>query len=771
MTQVFLSYSRQDAAEVSRLRNDLMVRGIDVWWDGNILPGQDWKHEVREAMKRSSAVILCLSARSQQRTKSYIYTEALDAIAAYRQRRPGEIFIIPVRLSSCEIPSIEIDDTRTLDRLHVVDLFPANRWERGIRRLVESIGQISPEGSPSAEPVDLPTPLPQPLKPLHVPRAPSQEGQASHDVFLCFSSKDAAIGSEMCEALEHYGICCWRATRDIVPGKRYTEQIIDAIVSSRALVLIFSSHSNTSQHVIREVEKAVRQKIAIIPFRVEDVPPTKDMDYLISISQWIDALTPPLSDHYTVLARTLQGILHQRSDLIPDPLPMGRRSPSLGPVVGVCVAVAAIASLVLFIVLRLRPPTSPAVQAPAELSKVAPALDKTPHAPGEGDVERSLKPSASPPPAKIALETSVKSETLPATTGVAASSASKPQLQQQVAKPAQKDPVPTAVPVAREGSKDAIALEHLKQGSHLLESQKLDDALPELLQAIQMLRSVSDDHPELASAYQVLGDLYCRQADYPKAIKAYSDAIRRKDTGELRHARGLAYYHGGYREGDKALTDLTQATLREDGKNRADFHLDRAALLAHKQQFTQAELAYDRATHIEPQNAQAFYNWGLSCAMAGNHARAVEKFTEAIKLDPSPQFYVERGKAYCHLGDKNPLLGEYRKATEDYSEAMKRGRKDAEVYILRGDAFRLCFADRVAVEDYTEAIRLLGKAKKSMAREGLKKQAYYGRGYSHLNLGQTAKALDDALFAKGLDSVDPAIEALLRKARQEASSP
>jgi len=170
MNQVFLSYCRDDIGEVSRLRDDLIARGIDVWWDRNLLPGQDWKHELREAMKRSSAVILCLSARSLERTRSYIYTEAVDAIAAYRQRRPGEIFIIPVRLSRCEIPSVEIDDTRTLDRLQFVDLFPANRWERGIHKIVESIRQISPGLSPAAEPVDLLTPIHHPPKPLRVPR-------------------------------------------------------------------------------------------------------------------------------------------------------------------------------------------------------------------------------------------------------------------------------------------------------------------------------------------------------------------------------------------------------------------------------------------------------------------------------------------------------------------------------------------------------------------------------------------------------------------------
>jgi TIR domain len=141
--RVFLSYCRDDLVEVSRLRADLAAHGIEVWWDRNILPGQDWKYEIREAMKRSCAVILCLSGQCLERTRSFIYPEVLDAIAAYRERRPGEVFLIPVRLSECEIPSIEIDDSRTLDRLHFVDLFPPDRWDEGVRSLLEALNQSS----------------------------------------------------------------------------------------------------------------------------------------------------------------------------------------------------------------------------------------------------------------------------------------------------------------------------------------------------------------------------------------------------------------------------------------------------------------------------------------------------------------------------------------------------------------------------------------------------------------------------------------------------
>jgi hypothetical protein len=121
------------------LRNDLVAAGEAVWWDEDIHPGQDWKFEIRKAMNNAYAVLLCLSRESEARTASGIYPEALDAINLYREYAPGSIFLIPVRLSPCTIPPVEIDGTRTLDRLQYQDLFPASRYAEGIQKLLAAI--------------------------------------------------------------------------------------------------------------------------------------------------------------------------------------------------------------------------------------------------------------------------------------------------------------------------------------------------------------------------------------------------------------------------------------------------------------------------------------------------------------------------------------------------------------------------------------------------------------------------------------------------------
>jgi RNA polymerase sigma factor, sigma-70 family len=136
---VFLSYSRTDVNEVSNLRKDIIKAGIEVWWDQNILGGQDWKHEIREAMRRCDAVVLCLSDKAVSRTTSGLYPEALDAINAFRTYRPGEVYLIPVRFSDCTIPPFEIDGTRTLNCLQYIDLFPQKKKKEGMQPLIASI--------------------------------------------------------------------------------------------------------------------------------------------------------------------------------------------------------------------------------------------------------------------------------------------------------------------------------------------------------------------------------------------------------------------------------------------------------------------------------------------------------------------------------------------------------------------------------------------------------------------------------------------------------
>lgn len=75
------------------------------------------------------------------------------------------------------------------------------------------------------------------------------------------------------------------------------------------MVLVFSSHANRSRQIKREVERAVSKGVTVVPLRIEDVPPARTLEYVISTPHWLDALTPPLAGHLTHLAETVQLLL------------------------------------------------------------------------------------------------------------------------------------------------------------------------------------------------------------------------------------------------------------------------------------------------------------------------------------------------------------------------------------------------------------------------------------------------------------------------------
>jgi hypothetical protein len=131
----------------------------------------------------------------------------------------------------------------------------------------------------------------------------------SYDAFISYSSLDKATADATCAALEAAGIRCWIAPRDIVPGAEWGEAIILGINQCRVLILIFSAHANDSPQIRREVERAVSKGVPIIPFRIEDITPTRSLEYFIGTVHWLDALTPPLEAHLRRLSETVKTLL------------------------------------------------------------------------------------------------------------------------------------------------------------------------------------------------------------------------------------------------------------------------------------------------------------------------------------------------------------------------------------------------------------------------------------------------------------------------------
>jgi hypothetical protein len=149
----------------------------------------------------------------------------------------------------------------------------------------------------------------------------SQSGTATfprdRDVFVSHSTKDVAIAEEIRARLERDGISVWIAPRDVRPGRKYGEEILNAIESTRATILVLSDSANASVHVQHEIERAVSKGKSVFPVRVANVPPARALELFVASSQWIDLWGPARASGFDRLVHALKEHLGQSPAELP----------------------------------------------------------------------------------------------------------------------------------------------------------------------------------------------------------------------------------------------------------------------------------------------------------------------------------------------------------------------------------------------------------------------------------------------------------------------
>lgn len=138
MSQVFLSYLREDSTQVEQLVRALGRYGIDAWTDrGKIRPGQRWQDAIRQAIQEGNFFLACFSTAYASRIQSYMNEELNLAIAQLRQRPRDRIWFIPVLLNACDVPDWPIGPGETLRDIQWVELY--REWDAGIEQIVQVV--------------------------------------------------------------------------------------------------------------------------------------------------------------------------------------------------------------------------------------------------------------------------------------------------------------------------------------------------------------------------------------------------------------------------------------------------------------------------------------------------------------------------------------------------------------------------------------------------------------------------------------------------------
>ncbi len=105
MSDIFISYSRDDKPWVSKLAKALQEEGYSVWWDPEIMPGQDFEQVIQEALENTKCVLTIWSPSSVK--SQWVRSETSKALELNK--------LIPIQYLESKLPM-------PFDRIHTADL-------------------------------------------------------------------------------------------------------------------------------------------------------------------------------------------------------------------------------------------------------------------------------------------------------------------------------------------------------------------------------------------------------------------------------------------------------------------------------------------------------------------------------------------------------------------------------------------------------------------------------------------------------------------------
>jgi hypothetical protein len=168
MSQVFLSYAREDQAMAERMVQALAREGLDAWWDHEIPPGRSWDEVIGGRIAGASVIVALWSTRSI--TSNFVKEEAQLAYDAGK--------LLPVRIDDVEPPM----GFRRMQAANLVG-WQGEADHRQWRVLVDEIRARLAGGTGPLPPPSQPLPPPPPAsstpRPAHTPPPSSLEAPAS----------------------------------------------------------------------------------------------------------------------------------------------------------------------------------------------------------------------------------------------------------------------------------------------------------------------------------------------------------------------------------------------------------------------------------------------------------------------------------------------------------------------------------------------------------------------------------------------------------------
>jgi hypothetical protein len=103
--QFFLSYASDDLEMVKPLYRWFLNEGYNIWFDRmKLIVGEEWDRKIIHAIRDSIGFIACFSKKSVDK-RGYFQKELRRSLDVASEYPDGSVYILPVRLDDCAIPS------------------------------------------------------------------------------------------------------------------------------------------------------------------------------------------------------------------------------------------------------------------------------------------------------------------------------------------------------------------------------------------------------------------------------------------------------------------------------------------------------------------------------------------------------------------------------------------------------------------------------------------------------------------------------------------
>ncbi len=130
--------------------------------------------------------------------------------------------------------------------------------------------------------------------------------EAGTYAFISYSTQNQSHADAVRRIFTEQGIPNWMAPYDIPSGSKYAAELNKALKNCGCLVLLLSDASQNSEHVDKEVERAIAYKKPIVPIQIEELILNDSFEYYIGNCQII--AVPELRMDSGELQRVLDGV-------------------------------------------------------------------------------------------------------------------------------------------------------------------------------------------------------------------------------------------------------------------------------------------------------------------------------------------------------------------------------------------------------------------------------------------------------------------------------